>query len=47
MKNLFKLVFIFLLIYLNASCSQKEKISGTAGSETPENMYILAMQDLD
>ena len=47
MKNLFKLVFIFLLIYLNASCSQKEKISGTAGSETPENIYILAMQDLD
>ena len=47
MKNLSKLTFILLFIFSSISCSQKEKDLTILDSETPENLYILAMQDLE
>ena len=46
MKNLSKLVFILLFICLNISCSQNKQNVIDESSETPENLYVLAMQDL-
>ena len=46
MKNLSKLAFIFLLFFLIISCSQNLQNVEDASSETPENLYVLAMQDL-
>ena len=46
MKNLFKLAFIFLFICLIISCSQNNQNVKNTSSETPENLYALAMQDL-
>ena len=47
MKNLSKLAFIFLFICLIISCSQNNKNTKNINSETPENLYALAMQDLE
>ena len=46
MKNLSKLAFIFLFICLIISCSQNNQNLEDTSSETPENLYALAMQDL-
>ena len=46
MKNLSKLAFIFLFICLIISCSQNNQNVKNINSETPENLYALAMQDL-
>jgi len=46
MKNLSKLAFIFLFIFLIISCSQNNQNVKNINSETPENLYALAMQDL-
>ena len=46
MKNLSKLAFIFLFICLIISCSQNNQNVKNIKSETPENLYALAMQDL-
>ena len=47
MKNLSKLAFIFLFICLIISCSQNNQNVKNINSETPENLYALAMQDLE
>ena len=47
MKNLSKLAFIFLFFYLNISCSKNNQNVKDIDSETPENLYVLAMQDLE
>ena len=47
MKNLSKLIFIFLFIYLTISCSQNNQNVRNINSETPESLYVLAMQDLE
>ena len=47
MKNLSKLAFIFLFICLIISCSQNNQNVKNVNSETPENLYALAMQDLE
>ena len=47
MKNLSKLAFIFLFIFLIISCSQNNQNVKNINSETPENLYALAMQDLE
>ena len=47
MKNLSKLAFIFLFICLIISCSQNNQNVNNISSETPENLYALAMQDLE
>ncbi len=49
MKNLSKFAFIFLIICLIISCSQNNQIVNVedVSSETPENLYALAMQDLE
>ena len=47
MKNLSKLAFIFLFICLNISCSQNNQKTKGIDSETPKNLYVLAMQDLE
>jgi len=47
MKNLSKLIFIFLFIYLTISCSQNNQNVKNINSETPESLYVLAMQDLE
>ena len=47
MKNLSKLAFIFLFICLIISCSQNNQNVKNVNSETPENLYVLAMQDLE
>ena len=47
MKNLYKLAFIFLFICLIISCSQNNQNVNNINSETPENLYLLAMQDLE
>ena len=47
MKNLSKLAFIFLFICLIISCSQNNSDVKNINSETPENLYALAMQDLE
>jgi len=47
MKNLPKLAFIFIFIFLNISCSQNNQNTRDLNSETPENLYVLAMQDLE
>ena len=47
MKNLSKLAFIFLFICLIISCSQNNQNVKNTSSETPENLYQLAMQDLE
>ena len=47
MKNLSKLAFIFLFICLIISCSQNNQNVEKINSETPENLYALAMQDLE
>ena len=47
MKNLSKLAFIFLFICLIISCSQNNQNAKNINSETPENLYALAMQDLE
>ena len=47
MKNLSKIAFIFLFICLSISCSQNNKNVKNINSETPENLYALAMQDLE
>ena len=47
MKNLSKLAFIFLFICLFISCSQNNQNVKEINSETPENLYALAMQDLE
>ncbi len=46
MKKLSKLSLIILFICLNISCSQNNKNIKDTNSETPENLYFLAMQDL-
>ena len=47
MKNLSKLAFIFLFICLIISCSQNNQNVKNTSSKTPENLYALAMQDLE
>jgi len=47
MKNLSKLAFIFLFSYLIISCSQNNQNVKNISSETPENLYVLAMLDLE
>ena len=47
MKNLSKLAFIFLFICLIISCSQNNQNVKNINIETPENLYALAMQDLE
>ena len=47
MKNLSKLAFIFLFICLIISCSQNNQNVKNINSETPENLYALAMQNLE
>ena len=46
MKNLSKLAFILLFIFLVISCSQNNQNVKNINTETPENLYALAMQDL-
>ena len=46
MKNLSKLAFIFLFIFLIISCSQNNQNVKNTNSATPENLYAQAMQDL-
>ena len=47
MKNLSNLAFIFLFICLIISCSQNNQKVKNTSSKTPENLYALAMQDLE
>ena len=47
MINLYKLAFIFLFICVNISCSQNTQNVKNIASETPENLYLLAMQNLE
>ena len=47
MKNLSKLAFIFLFISLIISCSQNNQNVEYSSYENPENLYALAMQDLE
>ena len=47
MKNLSKLAFIFLFICLIISCSQNNQNVKNISSETPENLYALATQELE
>ncbi len=47
MKNLSKFAFIFIFICLIISCSQNNQNVKNINSETPENLYALAMQDLE
>ena len=45
MKNVSKLFIIFTLISINISCSKK--IEDNKVSQSPEDLYKLAMIDLD
>ena len=47
MKKLSKLAFIFLFICLIISCSQNNQNVKNISSETPENLYALATQELE
>ena len=48
MKNLFNIPFILLIIALNISCSKNlEENKKTENFENPEDLYKLAMLDLD
>ena len=47
MRNLFILAFFFIFIGLNISCSQNNQNVKNTSSKTPENLYALAMQDLE
>ena len=47
MKNFSKLVFILLFFSLCISCSKKNQNVKDINSETPENLYFIAMQDLE
>ena len=46
MKNLFKISFLLLIIFLGISCSQNNK-EITTKTETPEILYTLAMLELE
>ena len=48
MKNLFNLSFIFIIIFLNISCSKNyEENKKNGNSENPDDLYKLAMLDLN
>ena len=48
MKNLFNLSFIFIIIFLNFSCSKNYEENKKGGnSENPDDLYKLAMLELN
>ena len=46
MKNLSISTLLLLFILLNISCSQKNQNVNDKNNKTPENLYLIAMQDL-